>query len=346
MDDARSHAAPRVRYLVLWLTTACNLRCAYCYRGEQPVATMPLEVARAALELAAASKRPFHVQLAGGEPTLELQLVEAIGALVRRRAWPATVAIQTNGTLIQTRLIDVCRRNGITVGISLDGPPAVQARTRGMAGATFRGLGLLATHAVPVRVTTVLSSANAATLNALAFCLAPYPNVRGFGLDPVVNKGAAGSSPDLLPSPEAVGDGVRQLLTAFHLINRSRKNRLQWREWDAVCRAMGEPRPIKPFCHACRGESLAVHPDGTVYPCGQTIGDPAMAAGTLDAVDWNRLKGVYRDVRLTGDCGPCPLDGRCPGDCPSRLSYNSSVSPQPMCLVYQAIAADLKGTPP
>jgi sulfatase maturation enzyme AslB (radical SAM superfamily) len=58
----------RTRHLVLWLTTACNLRCAYCYRGEPADMTMPMEVARAALALAGASRVPFHVQLAAVSP--------------------------------------------------------------------------------------------------------------------------------------------------------------------------------------------------------------------------------------------------------------------------------------
>jgi uncharacterized protein len=211
-----------------------------------------------------------------------------------------------------------------------------------LAGATFRGQGLLANHSIPLRITTVLSSANAAHLREMALALSPFPNIRGFGLDPVVQKGAALSTEEWLPSTEALRNGIQQLLGLLHLVNRSRKNRLQWREWDTVCQVIKRQQTVQTFCHACLGESLAVHPDGTVYPCGQTIGDPAMTAGTLDAADWERLKEVYRDVRLEGDCGGCPLNGRCPGDCPSRLTCNHAISPQPMCLVYQAIAKDLE----
>ncbi len=56
----------RVRTLVLWLTTRCNLRCAYCYRGEQREMAMPLEVIRSALQLTGGVGRPLHVQMAGG----------------------------------------------------------------------------------------------------------------------------------------------------------------------------------------------------------------------------------------------------------------------------------------
>ena len=73
-----------IRYLVLLLTTACNARCVYCYRNEESAQVMSMDVARTALALAAQSGAPFHVQLAGGEPTLAL---EAIAMLVR---WCAT----------------------------------------------------------------------------------------------------------------------------------------------------------------------------------------------------------------------------------------------------------------
>lgn len=61
--------SPAVRYLVLWLTTACNMRCRYCYRSPEAPKAMPRNTALAALHLAAASGKSFHVQLAGGEPT-------------------------------------------------------------------------------------------------------------------------------------------------------------------------------------------------------------------------------------------------------------------------------------
>jgi uncharacterized protein len=97
------------------------------------------------------------------------------------------------------------------------------------------------------------------------------------------------------------------------------------------------------YCHACKGESLAVHPDGTVYPCGQTVGDPAMAAGTVDRVDWGRLRGMFRGLRLSGDCNECPLQNRCPGDCPSRMHYNGRWgSDDAMCLIYRTIIESLE----
>ena len=96
--------APVVRYLVLWLTTGCNLNCSYCYRGEDnSPQLMSVKVAENALRLAATSGLPFHVQLAGGEPTLATQMIYDIARHVRASSLPATLGLQTNGTLINGR---------------------------------------------------------------------------------------------------------------------------------------------------------------------------------------------------------------------------------------------------
>lgn len=332
---------PNVRYLVLWLTTACNLHCQYCYRKGEAHAAMSKDVAQAALSLAAASGLPFHVQLAGGEPTLEPGLVEFVGRTVRQAGWPATVAIQTNGTLIDRVLLDLCRRYDIAIGVSLDGPPDVQEALRGMSGATFRGLSMLEKEGMPVRITTVLSSVNAGRLYDLALSLARFNNIKGVGFDPLVMTGRAQIRPDLLPSTEAVYTGVQDFMEALENIKGYRTNSFDWRELHVVRQALSEGVSSRPYCHACKGESLAVHPDGKAYPCGQAIGDPDMAAGTIDAVDWTRLHTCYEGMELRGDCSSCPLAGRCPGDCPSRLRYNQSIVAPAMCTLYRAVAEKL-----
>lgn len=329
-----------VRYLVLWLTTACNLRCRYCYRRSEAPAAMTRDVAKKAISLAAVSGLPFHVQLAGGEPTLEPELIEFVGRMVRKARWPATLAIQTNGTLIDRTLINLFRRYDIAVGVSLDGPPDVQEELRGDSGKTFRGLALLEQEAVPFRVTAVLSSLNAGRLHDLVLTLARFFTVRGVGLDPVVRAGRGRDSAKLCPSAEAVRLGIRAMHDAIEWIKNHYGVYLEWREMEKVRHALSGNGTAAPYCHACNGESLAVHPDGAAYPCGQTIGDPDMAAGAVDSVDWTVLENCYQNMRLQGNCKVCPLAGRCPGDCPSRLHYNSGDGPV-MCTVYQTIAEKL-----
>ncbi len=326
-----------VRYLILWLTTACNLDCRYCYRKEVQSFVMSRDTAEKALSLAASSGMPFHVQLAGGEPTLQPDLVEFVGSTVRAAEWPATIAVQTNATLIDRHFIEICQRFRIEVGVSVDGPPEVQEELRGGAGKTFGGMTLLEEARMPVRVTTVLSSANVGRLYDLAITLARFSNIRGVGFDPLVLSGRAAGVVDLLPSPESVASGTRDFLEAMERINKVYRAQLQWRELEAVRKALSTGSSPHHYCHACTGESLGVHPDGTVYPCGQAIGDPAMKAGTVENVNWDLLGGFFQGKQLSGSCAACLLNGRCPGDCPSRLHYNGASSTA-MCIIYGCIA--------
>jgi uncharacterized protein len=327
-----------VRYLVLWLTTQCNLHCSYCYRPPEAPSRMSPGVARAALELAASSGQPFHVQLAGGEPTLEPELIEYIGSLIREKRLPASVAVQTNGTRIDARLIAACLQHQIEIGISLDGPPDMQQRARGMARETYQGLALLDASAVPTRVTAVLSSESLASAPALAMCLASFSNIRGFGFDPLVLKGAARGRADLLPACADTCDAAHRICETLALVNRRRRQPLVWREFEAVKKARSIGQCSTHYCHAARGESMAVHPSGAVFPCSQVAGEPEFAAGTLDAVDWNRLAMTFRDVRIVCRDADCRLAGRCPGDCPSRIHFQNPAMTPVMCDLYRGIA--------
>lgn len=364
----RRDAPPRpLRYLVLWPTAACDMGCHYCYRRDRRGGRMSIEVADAALDLlcesARASGRPAHVQLAGGEPTLVPELIEHVGRRISHmHGVRITCGIQTNATRLTPELIQALEELRIQVGVSLDGPPAVQQAARGRAEATFAGLALLSRRHMPVRVTTVLTALNATHLPELALTLALYPNVTGFGLDPLVPLGSAMHSPGLVPSTEDVRTGVTGLYTTLATVNRTRRKPLLWRELETVRRALarsaaGSPLvsadgrtaiPLDvgsahPYCFAECGQSMAVAPDGAIYPCSQAVGDPASRAGSVDAVDWRRLAARFAGARLTGPCESCTLHGRCPGDCPSRVEAWRRMGPDgpasPVtCLIYDTLA--------
>ena len=358
-----------VRYLVLWPTAACDLACPYCYRRNRRGGRMPTKVADAAVDLVAegvyATNRPAHVQLAGGEPTLVPSLIEHVAErVVAIRCGRITCGIQTNATHLDEDMIAMLARHQVQVGVSVDGPPQVQERSRGSAAQTFRGLLALARADVPVRVTTVLSARNVDHLDELAVTLAGLPNVTGFGLDPLVPIGSAAGQKDLMPSEDAVVDGITTLHRRLPQINALRATPLRWRELETVRAALrGAPVPAapavdssdrtllplsvsnRPYCHAAVEESMAVAPDGGVYPCSQAVGDPTSRAGNIHNVDWEALRRRFsQDAHtLRGPCHRCALAGRCPGDCPSRVEANALADPEqrrtPLtCLIDDTLA--------
>jgi len=128
-----------VHTLEVVLTASCNLRCGYCYQNKKQARHMEWETLRAALDLVLSSKpSSCTVLFIGGEPMLQLPLIERAVAYARERC-PSTKRLQyvlaTNGTLLDAGALAFLSAHDFEVQVSFDGVPAAQS---------FRGVG---THA-------------------------------------------------------------------------------------------------------------------------------------------------------------------------------------------------------
>ncbi|WP_338052859.1 radical SAM/SPASM domain-containing protein [Prosthecochloris ethylica] len=334
-------SCPAVSYLILVLTRSCNLSCMYCYEGVpecEDVAGMSLATAEEAIMLAAESGDPFHLQLSGGEPLLEPDTLAGVIEIIRSRRLPATIALQTNGVLLDREMIRLLKNGGVSIGLSVDGPPRLQEELRGGSRASYGAMRLLDEEGVPFRVTAVVSDRNVRKLHLLAMSLSGFSMVSGIALDLLVRKGrAAGPAFCSPPSDADLQQGVLQLLETLCLLNRERARPIELREQQLVTKAFrfGSRRH---YCAASSGASLAVTPEGLLYPCTQTMGDESFFLGTLH--DFGSRETVFRtlsaDTRFSA-CDGCRLDGRCPGECPSRLVYNGGHQDRLCCTLYRTI---------
>ncbi len=123
---------------VLAVTYRCNARCTMCgIWSANPVAELP----PAAYARLPSSLR--DVNLTGGEPFLRDDLPE-IHAAVRSACRRAQTIVSTNGILTD-RIIAAVRamagvEPGIGVAVSVDGPPEIHDRMRGVSGAYERAM--------------------------------------------------------------------------------------------------------------------------------------------------------------------------------------------------------------
>ncbi len=292
-------------------------------------------VIRQAIDLAASQGQPFHLQLTGGEPTLLPAAIHNAATLARDTGRCRSLGIQTNATGLTPELLALFKAHDMQVGVSLDGPPAIHEQQRGMAAETLRGLQMLDAAGVDFRITTVVTQANAAVLDRLVLILAGFGHARGIGLDLLVANGRAGSFTAVAPTDAStLEQGLGRMLAVLAAVNRRRRQPIRLREQDLI---VDSARRASAFCHACRGESLAVDPDGRLFPCGQTLGDVVFAAGTVWQPQVERL-ALLRDHKPCGaSCADCDLAAVCPGDCPSRLYYNRDINADLICSVYKTI---------
>ncbi|MGD8452547.1 MAG: radical SAM protein [Phycisphaerae bacterium] len=113
-------------HLTLHLTTACNMRCSYCYAPPRDGAPMSEDVARAAVDLGARlSTGSCGIVFFGGEPLLCKERIADTVAYARRRERDGDqryhFKITTNGLALDDDWLDYAIRNDILVAMSFDG---------------------------------------------------------------------------------------------------------------------------------------------------------------------------------------------------------------------------------
>src|SRR5262249_33522283 len=124
-----------------------NLNCTYCYvynRGDDSWRSRPRFISDRVLTKLGeridehCQKHGLHsftVELHGGEPLL-LGKRRMQALIDRLRSGCGTVhlriTLQTNGTLLDSEWLQLFARNGVSFGISLDGPPEIADRRRVM----------------------------------------------------------------------------------------------------------------------------------------------------------------------------------------------------------------------
>jgi uncharacterized protein len=126
--------------IVFKISERCNLKCDYCYfffGGDDTWKKHPPLVSRKVVEdLGAFSARAardhglkvIDIVFHGGEPLLmsKPRFSEMCDTLRGyENGFRFSFALQTNGVLVDDAWIDVFERHRVTVGVSLDGPPAV-----------------------------------------------------------------------------------------------------------------------------------------------------------------------------------------------------------------------------
>lgn len=120
-----------IKNLILHVTEACNLNCAYCYEkkpSQKIPEPMDLRVARRAVDFLfehCGNHEEVIIVFFGGEPLLNFETIRFVAehASVRGQELGKRVnfALTTNGTLLTEKVIDFLEEANIGVTVSLDG---------------------------------------------------------------------------------------------------------------------------------------------------------------------------------------------------------------------------------
>ena len=165
------HAAVSVDTVLLKTASRCNIACSYCYvyrLGDHGWQHQPPTMSQSTIdatirrldELRQAQDRDFAVVLHGGEPLLlaDTLLARLLTGLRARLPAGCVLSVQTNGTLLTSRRLDILADARATVSVSLDGPATLNDSRRlgfdrrGTFEATLEGIHRLQRHPAAERL--------------------------------------------------------------------------------------------------------------------------------------------------------------------------------------------------
>ncbi len=347
----------------------CNMACRYCFYTEKaalfagdPSPRMADRVLEAYIrETAAATTGPVQFAFQGGEPTLAgLEFFRRAVVLARQACGSRdfTIALQTNGRLLDDEWCAFLAANPFLVGLSLDGPRELHDANRvDRAGAPCFDevvAALLRMQARGVQY-NVLTTVNAGNVRRP---LDVYRFIRGLGVRhlqfiPIVERepddaaralgldlgapGGAGAPGAVRLTPWSVSAGAFGdfLIAVFDEWIRRDVGRVFVQAFDsALANRMGAGGAVCQFAPEC-GRSLVVEKNGDVYACDHYV-YPAWRRGNLlerplaEMVDDPAQVGFGRGKAdlLPAACRCCEVLFLCNGDCPKhRLVLDAGEPP-------------------
>lgn len=361
--------------LTVYLSNRCHLGCSYCFaaparlegksderrprQGHERDAVLPViraeivePAARIVADHCARSGKPFMLVLhGGGEPTLQWDLLQRLVVLTRRVAATRGIGwwgyIATHGVLSEIRAEWLARHFDL-IGLSCDGPPAIQnaqrptARGVGTAGIVARTARVLAQIGAPFVARATITPETVHHQAAIVHYLHESLGARAIRFEPVYR---AGGHPGTGFVPEDAASFVEAFLAARRLAARLGC------ELDLSGARLGEIHG--PYCNVLR-DVLQLTPDGGVSACflstngrdapgrATSLGQVMRRAGLV--LDEDRIVELRRRaLRIPAPCWGCVNIHHCVRECPEYCPALAEKDAVPAlagfrCQVYRQLA--------
>jgi len=131
--------------LFIIVTKKCNFRCRYCYEQKGSIAAkMSFADVKMALDFFLPHLgKSGAVRFFGGEPLLEADLLKKSISYVRRKDKRIKISVNTNGSLMDKKLLLFFVKNRVDLILSFDGGPDTQDANRPHADAKLSSYGII-----------------------------------------------------------------------------------------------------------------------------------------------------------------------------------------------------------
>ncbi len=348
-------------YVVLKVTKACDLDCAYCYESKTEKKFMSEPLLMKCLNEITSISEDATIILHGGEPTLInksllIKFLEKAEAKIKEGK-QISFNIQTNGMQIDSEWIEIFKKYNITVGFSIDGPQELHDKYR----LTRNGKGSHKT------VLNNITTAGMAGIEKNCLCVITKDSLENIcnlfdffndldiqGIDflpcMVENDNQKITKTDLTISPE---DYAEFIIKYYNLRkeNNSNYDVRSFSDFIDILNGRDSRTCNLIYPKICGWEVVSVDTDGYVYPCDSFAGIEDMRIGNIaeDGLEKilksEKAKNFYEVANtIPKECESCGYLKYCFGGCVYHRYYNSKNPEEKTyyCEAYKKIFKYLK----
>ena len=220
--------------------------------------------------------------------------------------------IQTNGTLLNRRLMAYCREKRINVGVSYEGPYNQVLRD----GDPSKALAMLSAKENKYSVSATISSETALKQKELYdFFKADGTNL---SLSPVIPAGCAKCNGTVPDADEYIRGSIEAFDAWFH---DAEAHVPLIPHYLYILNYLGDPVPSDCAHTSCLTKWMCVNPDGSVYPCAKAC-PPEFLMGNINE---GTIGGLFQSegfrriligsIQRREKCMSCPVFKFCNGGC-------------------------------
>ncbi len=335
-------------HVMLIPTLGCPSKCHYCWSSDEQSPRMSIGTVKEVVEwLKEFRDEQVTFTFHGGEPLLA-------GADFYREALPMladglqhlnpTFALQTNLWLMTPELAQVLAQYSIPIGSSIDGPEEIcdHQRGNGYFKKTMRGYEIARANGLHVRFICTFTRQSVQSKEEIfdfflrnKFTLKLHPALPSLRSD----------APDewALP-PEEYGELLVFLLDKY----LEHMDTIEVMNINDLCRCVFTRRGSVCTFVNCLGNTLAVGPDGSIYPCYRFVGMPEWVMANVSArpsmddltasAAWKRMQ-QFQDY-VDEHCRECAHTDYCRGGCAYNAMAPSNgrvMAVDPHCPAYKRI---------
>ncbi|MGC2776034.1 MAG: radical SAM protein [Bradyrhizobium sp.] len=323
--------APQPRYVVWEVTLSCNLKCSHCGSRAGAPRTDELTTAECIAligDLARAGTK--EIVLIGGEAYLRPDWLVLVEEITRHGI---LCGLQTGARALTDAKIEAAARAGLkTVGVSIDGGPAVHDRLRGVKGSHAHAVAAIRNARKHGMMATANSQVNRRNVGELRNILDSIidAGATAWQMQLTVPMGNAADDPSLLLQPYELASLMPEL---FALFKNGLSRGLQlipgnnigyFGPYEAAWRSTSGRPEYYGGCQAGRA-GLGIEADGAIKACpslptatyvGGNIRDRSFAEIWNESAELRFMRDpVETRARRWGFCGKCYYGAVCRAGC-------------------------------